>query len=494
MKLVLALALAALVAVPAASGYRNPTAGRVLVLQMPGMHRAKVRRGVVYRTADGTRLRMDVYRPRRARGLLPVVLLGGPPGAGRTTGQKMGWAQLIAASGMAAVAFDIRSDLRLNDPEDPSTDVAAAIAYVRARARSLGIDRDRMCTLGFSIGTAPWHLWATMKQPQPYVRCNVVFYGQLDFVDSEMQPADAAEYSALTYLRRDGPHIPPMLIAKAGRDRSSINESIDRFAAAARAAHADVRVVTNANAGHAFDLGTRTARAKTIVREALRFLRARLAPPLRFRDGCGTPQERASALRFFATDDTRLIGLALGSGDRGVVLAHEIRASLCNRLPFARELVSHGYRVLAYDSRSGGSSGSSGPGSEALDVVAAVEALYRDGVARVAVGGASLGGAAAIVGGSALPEPPAGVFSLSAPANFGRLAADDAVLGLRVPILFVAAEGDGTFADDARALYGRSGSGDRTLAIVPGAAHGTQMLEDPAVDALVTQFIEHVLA
>src|SRR5437899_7372942 len=46
--------------------------------------------------------------------------------------QKIGWAQLIAASGMAAVAFDIRSDGVLQSPSDPSHDVAAALAYVRA--------------------------------------------------------------------------------------------------------------------------------------------------------------------------------------------------------------------------------------------------------------------------------------------------------------------------------------------------------------------------
>ena len=65
---------------PAAGGYRNPTPGKAVVLQKPGMHRAKVRRNVVYQHSP--RLRMDVYRPRGARGRLPAVLLGGPPGSG----------------------------------------------------------------------------------------------------------------------------------------------------------------------------------------------------------------------------------------------------------------------------------------------------------------------------------------------------------------------------------------------------------------------------
>ena len=76
---------------------------------------------------------LDVYRPRRARGALPAVLLGGPPGPASTSGQKVGWAQLIAASGMAAVTFDIRSSGGLQTPEQPAGDVQAAVA-LRPRA------------------------------------------------------------------------------------------------------------------------------------------------------------------------------------------------------------------------------------------------------------------------------------------------------------------------------------------------------------------------
>ena len=137
---------------------RNPTPGRELALQIRDMHRAQVKRGVVYETVAESPLRMDVYRPRKAPATpLPAVLLGGPPayGAGKDSGQKVGWSQLIAASGIAAVAFDIRSDNFQETPFDPSHDVAAAIAYVRAHAPALGVDADRLCTLGFSLGTAP---------------------------------------------------------------------------------------------------------------------------------------------------------------------------------------------------------------------------------------------------------------------------------------------------------------------------------------------------
>jgi dienelactone hydrolase len=478
----LAILAVAFVAVPAADGYRNPSAGKAVVLQISGMHRAKVRRNVVYQRSP--RLRMDVYRPRNARGRLPAVLLGGPPGFGKSSGQKVGWAQLIAASGLSAVAFDIRSDDQLQSPRNPARDVQSAIAYVRSHSKRLGVDPSRLCTLGFSIGTAPWHLWATMRDPKPWLRCNVVYYGPLDF-QSPAFPIDrslADEFSALTYLRRAPGSIPPMLVVKAGRDANEgINESIDRFQAAATELHADVRVVTYSEAAHGFDLGPRTARARSIMRETLRFLRARLARPLPVTEACATKAEKASALRFFAEDDTPLLGVVVGSGPRGVVLAHGQNLGFCEWLPYARQLAGAGYRVLAYNSRSGI--------RVDVDIPAAVEALRRTGSPHVVVMGSSAGAIAGLMGSTSLASAPAAVVSLSAPASYGPLNALQAVARLRTPTFFAASENDDPFVGDARALYAASAAPDKRLDILPGSAHGSAMLEDPAFRARVEAFI-----
>jgi hypothetical protein len=85
------------------------------------------------------------------------------------------------------------------------------------------------------------------------------------------------------------------------------------------------------------------------------------------------------------------------------------------------------------------------------------------------------------------------VFSLSGPTFAGSMNAERAGPLLHAPVLLAAADQDLAFADAARALYGLVGSSDRTLAIVPGGAHGTGLLADPTVDALVTRFVERVL-
>src|SRR6185369_9214559 len=61
---------------------------------------------------------------------------------------------------------------------------------------------------------------------------------------------------------------------------------------------------------------------------------------------------------------------------------------------------------------------------EHLDVEAAMEALAREGVERVAVVGLSMGGAAGVVtlsSGRPLAVEPAGLLTIAAPADFGRI-------------------------------------------------------------------------
>ncbi|HET7555655.1 MAG TPA: hypothetical protein VFJ75_08385, partial [Gaiellaceae bacterium] len=217
-------------------------------------------------------------------------------------------------------------------------------------------------------------------------------------------------------------------------------------------------------------------------KKTLRFLRARLAPPLPVDASCVTRAERRTALRFFAADDTPLAGVVLGTGPRAVVLAHAIDGNLCDWVPYARRLAAGGLRVLAYNSRR--------PGIRVdLDLAAAVEAVRRTGSEHVVVAGASLGATGVVIGSAALAEQPAAVVSLSAPASFGPLRALPAAARLQAPVLFAASADDQPFADDARALYAAAGSTEREVEILPGARHGGELLDDPAFRARMTAFI-----
>jgi pimeloyl-ACP methyl ester carboxylesterase len=82
----------------------------------------------------------------------------------------------------------------------------------------------------------------------------------------------------------------------------------------------------------------------------------------------------------------------------------------------------------------------------------------------------------------------AGVASLSGPAVFFGMDARAAAPRLRVPALFMAARGDGSFAGVARGLYGAAATRDKQLLVLSSAAHGTNLLSfgDEAVKARAT--------
>jgi dienelactone hydrolase len=251
---VAAVALAlALVSAGAGADYRNPTVGRVVALQIPGMHLAKVRRNQVYRPY----LRLDVYRPAAARGPLPAVLfLHGTARdeSPKDSGQFVGWGQLAAASGLVGVT--------LNHMQDPA-ETAAAIRYVRRNAARLGIDGSRVCLAGYSAGVQAAML--TALAPANRVRCAVAYYGPLD--------TELRDVSPRTYLRRDSP---PVLVAMAARDNPALNNSMYRFIATARRLDARVELVVHGTGGHGFDVSSGDARARAIIRRTLDFLRVHL--------------------------------------------------------------------------------------------------------------------------------------------------------------------------------------------------------------------------
>ena len=223
----------------------------------------------------------------------------------------------------------------------------------------------------------------------------------------------------------------------------------------------------------------------------------RTPPPLRLQERCVTQVERRRVVRSSASDRTRLIGLVLGAGPRGVVLAHQggRPGNLCNWLPYARTLAAAGYRVLLFDHRGRGSSGAAARSQNLqrvdLDVIAATALLRKRDVHSVVLAGASLGGSAVLVAATRIQPPVQGVISLSAPESFVRLDGREAAAKLAVPVLYVAAEDDtgGQFATDARTLFDATASPDKRIEIVPGYLHGAPMLELAPVRTLVDSWL-----
>jgi pimeloyl-ACP methyl ester carboxylesterase len=195
-------------------------------------------------------------------------------------------------------------------------------------------------------------------------------------------------------------------------------------------------------------------------------------------------------LRFRASDGTRLVGHRFGGKTPGrrmtVVLAHMSEGDLCSWARYARRLAARGFFVFPFDLRGHGfSEGAEDHAKAATDTIAAVRAVRRLGARRIVVGGASLGGIAAVIAAPRIRPPVQAVVSISGPAAIeGQLDARAAAPALRVPTLYVAAEQDQNapydFAAEARELHDLTGTPEKRVTLVPGSLHGTFLVDGSA--------------
>jgi alpha-beta hydrolase superfamily lysophospholipase len=183
-----------------------------------------------------------------------------------------------------------------------------------------------------------------------------------------------------------------------------------------------------------------------------------------------------------AEDGVHLYALEAGSGDVGVVLAHESPADLCGWLPYMATLTGSGVRVLAFDFRGFGDSDR--PASDrdfyayGRDLTAAVGRLRANGAHKIFLIGASFGGVAAFTYGPGLPL--AGIVSLSGETSIpgAHLNALKAAPRLRAPLLIVGSRHDRNLSiPDALRLLHAAGSHDKHTAFYPGGFHGWDIVE-----------------
>ncbi|HEX6538000.1 MAG TPA: alpha/beta hydrolase-fold protein [Candidatus Dormibacteraeota bacterium] len=182
-------------------------------------------------------------------------------------------------------------------------------------------------------------------------------------------------------------------------------------------------------------------------------------------DSCVQPSDQARAVTFSAADE-QVPGAEFGGGTVGVVLAHEYMANLCGWVAYAKHLRDLGYRALAFDFRT----------HLAVDVSGAAQQLRSDGATRIVLVGASMGGTGALVAAASSTQSIAAVAALSAPTSFMGLDGLAASRQLTLPVLFMAAQDNGEFPGDARAMYAACPSAHKQLEVLSGSDHGTQLL------------------
>jgi uncharacterized protein len=192
------------------------------------------------------------------------------------------------------------------------------------------------------------------------------------------------------------------------------------------------------------------------------------------------------AVAFDSIDGVRLAGRMFGpeGATAGVVLAHMMPADQSSWFDFADQLGELGYRTLTFDFRGycpGGDAGCSQGDKDISaiwqDVAGAVGFLRTEGVRRIGLVGASMGGTASLVFASQSGADVDAVVTLSAPdAIEGLTAGPDVLQTVSAAKLFLAGNVDGNAAATAQTFYNETLQPKR-VEILTTADHGTDILE-----------------
>jgi acetyl esterase/lipase len=262
------------------SGLVNSALGQMgpgpIVYRVEGMDSVRVIRDQVYRQVNGTELQFDLYLPANEAPSSgwPVVVLfhGGPLSADirpKDWPLYQSYGRVLAASGIAAVI----PNYRLSSPiawQQATEDAIELLKHVRVQSSELQLNPDSVALWAFS-GGGP-QIGVAIKEQLPYVRCLVSFYAFLDTFPP------AADYSPIRILQKSGGRLPPVFIARAGKDRADLNQSVDAFVKEARQRGHDVEVAHYPDGVHAFDVEQNTDDSRKIIAQAIAFIRKHLDP------------------------------------------------------------------------------------------------------------------------------------------------------------------------------------------------------------------------
>jgi len=250
----------------------------------------------------GTRLAMDVVRPRTAAKPLPAVVL--IHGGGFRAGVRESYLPLaikLAQNGYVAATISYRLSPRYQFPA-PVEDVKTAVRWLRANNPRFGMDPEHICAAGSSAGghlalflgltgdVANFEGDGPHRDQSSRVSCVVNFYGPTDFTQSYGKSVDAAEvlpmflggdlehertrHRLASPLNWVTPHAAPVLTIHGTDDRYVAHEQAVWLTDRLHSAGVEAELETIQGAGHGF----KGADADRAEERMFAFLRKHLMP------------------------------------------------------------------------------------------------------------------------------------------------------------------------------------------------------------------------
>ena len=255
-----------------------------IVYQIPEMEEVICHNGIVYHSVNGIDLKADIYVPSHGdkSNTFPVVIIviNYPDSAfnkwfgrnGKDLQMCVSWAELIAASGMAAVTYQTQFSHSETD---------SLIYFLKKNAQDYHIDMSNLCVIGASANTLGAQ--SLMQQDDFNIKCAVLNYGILLTPDQKYytEIESAANmlgfyFSDLRKISRIPENI-PMLVTRAGKDRFQlVNDSTDYFVAEAMRSNAQLTFINYSDGQHDFDVLDDTEISKLIIRQTVDFVKTHL--------------------------------------------------------------------------------------------------------------------------------------------------------------------------------------------------------------------------
>ncbi|MFD2177824.1 alpha/beta hydrolase [Veronia pacifica] len=230
---------------------------------------------IVYGTDPS--LVMDIYYPKalKSRVSLVIFVTGYPdPGFQQMTGMKLkevqqyiSWAQLFAASGIAALTYS---------NVDPKKDIFTLLKFLGKNASALGIDPDKISIWSCS-GNVPNALSVLAEDTS--IKCAALLYGfMVDSCDSQAVKEASKTFRFVNPLSGQRfPKLPSTLVVRAGMDEMpGLNSSIDAFISQCLRHNTPVTLLNLPNARHAFDVIGHWAGTEQTIRSILAFFQRHL--------------------------------------------------------------------------------------------------------------------------------------------------------------------------------------------------------------------------
>jgi len=279
--------LAACWMAPGVASGQEPEARRLAALR----EKVEIRRDIEYAKGGDVSLQLDVYRPTAAsdkpRPCIVWIHGGGWQGGNKSSGiGRLG--QWVASGDYVGVSVGYRLTDVASWPAQIH-DCKAAIRWVRANAKELGIDPDKIGVWGSSAGGHLVSMLGTSGDVKEVegdlgttsvssrVACVVDYCGPSDFPAFELTsgargpvskllggpPADkrvaARQASPITYVSKDDP---PFLIVHGTNDRTVPFDQGERFHKAQKEAGMDSTFIKIERGGHGIGGPEVTSRVK----------------------------------------------------------------------------------------------------------------------------------------------------------------------------------------------------------------------------------------